>query len=215
MAAGGWAGVVGMLFNPSMALVLWYGGVLVVTHNLTVGQLTSFMLYTITLAAALAFISSLYGNFMQAGAAARRRASLPPRLTCAALRWQAVGASVAIFRLLDRRAAIPVSGGRVLPHLDGEIGFRGVTFHYPSRPDRVVLREVNLRVPVGTVCALVGPSGGGKSTVVSLIERFYDPVGGDVLVDGMDIRELDPKWYRRQARPLAAARGTSASTGAH
>jgi len=82
------------------------------------------------------------------------------------------------------------------PSFIGHIEFRDVSFTYPSRPDTNVLDHVNLSLTPGTVLALVGPSGGGKSTIVSLVERFYDPSSGSILIDGVDIRTLDPGWLR-------------------
>jgi len=82
------------------------------------------------------------------------------------------------------------------PNFIGHIEFRDVSFTYPSRPDTTVLDNVNLSLSPGTVLALVGPSGGGKSTIVSLVERFYDVSGGTILLDGVDIRTIDPSWFR-------------------
>ena len=88
--------------------------------------------------------------------------------------------------------------GRTLPVVDGHIQFRNVDFSYPSRPDVVILDRFSLNFPAGKIVALVGGSGSGKSTVVSLIERFYEPLSGSILVDGDDSKELDVKWLRRQ-----------------
>jgi ATP-binding cassette, subfamily B (MDR/TAP), member 1 len=74
---------------------------------------------------------------------------------------------------------------------------RDVVFRYPSRPEAVVFNKLNLTVEAGTTVALVGASGNGKSTVVSLLERFYDPESGAVLLDGRDIRELNVQWLRK------------------
>jgi ATP-binding cassette subfamily B (MDR/TAP) protein 1 len=88
--------------------------------------------------------------------------------------------------------------GRKLSKLDGHIQFKDVCFSYPSRPDVAIFNNLNLDIPAGKIVALVGGSGSGKSTVVSLIERFYEPLSGHILLDKNDIRELDLKWLRQQ-----------------
>ena len=80
----------------------------------------------------------------------------------------------------------------------GELELRDVRFYYQMRPDRVVLDGVSLHIPAGTVCALVGRSGGGKSTIVHLLQRFYDVKGGAVLFDGHDVRRYDVRELRGQ-----------------
>jgi ABC-type multidrug transport system fused ATPase/permease subunit len=80
--------------------------------------------------------------------------------------------------------------------MNGDIEFRNVSFVYPSRTDVPVLQGFNLRVPADTTTALVGSSGAGKSTVVSLLQRFYDVNSGSICIDGNDIRSLDLKWMR-------------------
>ena len=82
--------------------------------------------------------------------------------------------------------------------VEGSVELRNVAFAYPARPDAPVFKDFSLVVAPGQTVALVGESGSGKSTVVSLIERFYDPQGGAVLLDGVDLRELNVRWLRRQ-----------------
>ena len=82
--------------------------------------------------------------------------------------------------------------------VDGNLEFRNVNFIYPSRPEVQVLENVNLYVPYGKTTALVGASGSGKSTIVGLAERWYDPVEGQVLLDGCDLRSLNLRWLRNQ-----------------
>ena len=73
-----------------------------------------------------------------------------------------------------------------------------MSFRYPSRPDIVVVKDLSVRFPAGKTAAIVGASGSGKSTIISLVERFYDPTSGVVKLDGRDIRELNVKWLRSQ-----------------
>lgn len=89
------------------------------------------------------------------------------------------------------------SSGTKLEKVMGRIEMKKVEFAYPSRPDTLVLRQFNLDVKPGTSIGLVGKSGCGKSTVIGLIQRFYDVKEGSVKVDGVDIRELDIQWYRK------------------
>ncbi|WEW56462.1 multidrug-resistance transporter mdr2 [Emydomyces testavorans] len=112
----------------------------------------------------------------------------------------AVAAGAKIFGTIDRKSPIdPTSDdGEILEHVEGNIEFRDIRHIYPSRPEVVVMQDVNLFVPAGKTTALVGPSGSGKSTIVGLLERFYNPVGGSILVDGHDIRTLNLKWLRQQ-----------------
>lgn len=80
----------------------------------------------------------------------------------------------------------------------GKITFENVKFHYPSRPNVPILKGLTIQFEAGKTAALVGASGSGKSTVVSLVERFYDPVQGQVLLDGVNIRDINVKWLRQQ-----------------
>ncbi|CAJ1946870.1 unnamed protein product [Sphenostylis stenocarpa] len=89
-------------------------------------------------------------------------------------------------------------GGEILEKVSGEVEFKHVNFVYPSRPDSVILKDFCLRVPAGKTVALVGGSGSGKSTVISLLQRFYDPVEGEIRVDGVAIDRLQLKWLRSQ-----------------
>lgn len=88
------------------------------------------------------------------------------------------------------------SSGITLSKINGDIEFRDVRFRYPARPKLRILRHFNLSCQSGQTTALVGPSGSGKSTTVALIQRFYDPLGGSVLLDGHDIRTLNIQWLR-------------------
>lgn len=88
--------------------------------------------------------------------------------------------------------------GEILASVSGEVEFKSIEFAYPSRPDIPVLRNFNMIVPAGKTVALVGGSGSGKSTVIALLQRFYDPIGGQILLDGVPINKLQLKWFRSQ-----------------
>ena len=158
----------------ALALVIWYGGLLVFDGRLSVGQLMSFVIYTLTVAFSLGALADLWGDFMRAAGAGER-----------------------IFELLDRAPAIPLDGGLAPDRVDGRVEFARVGFAYPTRPDATVLDDVTLTVSPGEVVALVGHSGAGKSTLAHLLTRFYDPTAGEVRLDGRDLRALDPSWLRR------------------
>lgn len=88
--------------------------------------------------------------------------------------------------------------GETLENVTGEVEFRHVEFAYPSRPESMIFKDFCLRIPAGKTVALVGGSGSGKSTVIALLQRFYDPLGGEILVDGIAVDKLQLKWLRSQ-----------------
>ncbi|CAH1437657.1 unnamed protein product [Lactuca virosa] len=88
--------------------------------------------------------------------------------------------------------------GEILQQVSGEVEFKNVKFAYPSRPESVIFKDINLKVPAGKTVALVGGSGSGKSTVIALLQRFYDPQGGEICVDGVSIDKLQLTWLRSQ-----------------
>ncbi|KAI8546875.1 hypothetical protein RHMOL_Rhmol07G0153400 [Rhododendron molle] len=105
-----------------------------------------------------------------------------------------------IFEMIEGNTISKTSSknGRKLDKIEGRIQFNDVCFSYPSRPDVIIFNKLRLDIPAGKVVALVGGSGSGKSTAVSLIERFYEPLSGQILLDGTDIWQLDIKWLRKQ-----------------
>lgn len=162
------------LGSSALVAVLWYGGRLVLDNVMTVGELTAFLLYTTGVAMSLGTLASLWSDFMSAAGAGDR-----------------------VFDLLDGAALIPLRGGELLPAVSGNITFADVHFTYPSRPDIPVLKGIDLQIAAGEMVALVGPSGGGKSTIGGLIPRLYDPQHGKITIDGHDLRELDPSGLRQ------------------
>jgi ABC transporter fused permease/ATP-binding protein len=172
-AGGAFGGLGGFAGYGAIALVVWYGGRLVVAGEMTIGDLTAFLLYTGLVAVSLGALAGLYGDFMRA-----------------------IGASQRVFELLDMKAPLEMEGGAPAGDLRGEIRFESVAFAYPSRPDVDVLADFQLDVHPGQVIALVGPSGAGKSTVAALIARFYDPTRGRITIDGRPLTEIDPRSLR-------------------
>ena len=180
LAYGAFQGAGGFAAYAAVSLVLWYGGRLVMDGSMSVGTLTSFMLYTVFMAFALGGLSSLYSDFNRA-----------------------IGASERVFELLDRLPGVVTPTGARLAELRGHMRLENVSFTYPARPDAPVLADVSIDLEPGRVLALVGPSGSGKSTVSQLLARFYDPTDGRVTLDGVDIRGLDTAWLREQIGTVA------------
>ncbi|TVQ89453.1 MAG: ATP-binding cassette domain-containing protein [Deltaproteobacteria bacterium] len=180
LAEGLFQGLAGFGGFGAVALVVWAGGRMVVAGSMSVGELTAFLLYTLSVAVGLGAISGLYGDFMRATGASRR-----------------------IFHLLDLPGGLEQAGGATLQTVRGDLTFKGVVFAYPSRPEEPVLRGLDLHIRAGDVVALVGSSGAGKSTVASLVCRFYDPQQGTIHLDGQDLRTLDPQALRRHLAVVA------------
>jgi len=166
-------------FSAAVA-VLWYGGRLVLNGSLSVGGLMAFLVYSMFVAFALGALTELWADFMRAS-----------------------GASERVFELLDRTPAIPPSGGERLANTQGRVHLQEVRFTYPTRPDLPVLQGIELTIEPGEVVAIVGPSGAGKSTIASMLGRMYDPQSGRILLDGKDLKELDPEWLRQQIGVVA------------
>jgi len=148
--------------------VLWQGGRQVLAGNLTAGALVSFLLYALYVAGAVGSLASLFGAYQEAVGAARR-----------------------VFDLLEAESAVkePVRPVKLPRPLRGEVAMHAVSFRYsPVLPE--VLHDVSLRINAGEVVALVGPSGAGKTTIASLLPRFWDVTSGTITFDGIDIRDL-------------------------
>ncbi|KAL0573652.1 hypothetical protein V5O48_008298, partial [Marasmius crinis-equi] len=135
------------------------------------------------------FMAFLIGSFVLS--------ALPPELQAIG---HARGAATKLYSTIDRVPAIDSAdpGGLKPDDVEGELSLENVTFAYPSRPGIIVAKNLSLTFATGKKAALVGSSGSGKSTVIALIERFYDPLSGVVRLDGQDIRTLNLKWLRSQ-----------------
>jgi len=179
-AYGVFQGIAGFAAYGAIALVVWYGSRLVLDGTMTMGDLTAYLLYTLTVAMSLGALSGLWGDLMRA-----------------------TGASERVFELIDRDRGLEGAGGEDPGEVRGQVTLDGVTFAYPTRPDVSVLRDLSLDVSPGEVVALVGPSGAGKSTIAGLVLRFYDPGAGAIRLDGRDLTTLDPKAVRRHIGVVA------------
>jgi ATP-binding cassette subfamily B (MDR/TAP) protein 1 len=105
---------------------------------------------------------------------------------------------ISVFEVIDRKPKIDSddASGLKLPNVYGTLELKNVDFHYPTCPEVMVLRNFNLKVQGGQTVAVVGASGSGKSTIIALLERFYDPVSGQIFLDGKDTRTLNVRWLR-------------------
>ncbi|KAF0561605.1 P-loop containing nucleoside triphosphate hydrolase protein [Gigaspora margarita] len=159
------------------ALAFWFGSTLIINHELTPGQVTS------------AFFTLLFGTFSLSGFFVDIQA-----LSLAA------GAGPKVFGIIDRVPSIDIASdtGDKPEKVMGHIQLKMINFIYPTRPGVKILNNVSLDVDPGSTVALVGSSGSGKSTIISLILRFYDPISGGLFLDGRDIKSLNLAWLRRQ-----------------
>ena len=167
--------VVILLGFGAITLALWVGGQQVLAGKLSGGSLSAFVFYAVIVATSGAGLSELWGDLQRAAGAADR-----------------------IAELLDERPEIAAPANpRALPSPpEGRVVFDAVTFHYPARPSLPALHAFSLTVEPGETVALVGPSGAGKTTVLQLLLRFYDPQAGAIRLDGVDLREADPAQIR-------------------
>ena len=110
------------------------------------------------------------------------------------------GASEKITQYMKQVPEINTRGGEQINEdaIEGTIEFKNVDFNYPTKPDVRVTKNLSLKVEKNHVVALVGQSGCGKSSLIALIERFYEPIKGEILFSGKNIKDLDPKWYKKQ-----------------
>ncbi|CAF3560665.1 unnamed protein product [Rotaria sordida] len=156
-------------------VMLAYGAKLVRDNYITGPDLLAFIIYELTLGGILSDISQIYTSLMSAA-----------------------GASYSVFDYLDRKPMQKPSG-IIQPHeLQGDIEFDNVSLVYPARPDEIAIQNMSFKIKSGQTCAFVGPSGSGKSTCINLLERFYDPTHGKILIDGREIHEYDHKYLHKK-----------------
>lgn len=160
----------------AVGLILWQGGHDVLDGKMTAGELTAFVFYAIVASGAVAALAEVAGEVQRAIGAAER--------------------------LLELLAAKPAIAAAAKPSLlpspvRGEVEFEQVSFAYPSRLEQPAVKDFSIRIKAGERVALVGPSGSGKTTLLKLLLRFYDPSQGRILLDGIDLRTLQPNDLRR------------------
>ena len=163
-----------ILTTVGLSAILWYGGLEVINGNLTIGELVAFLGYVALAVNPLNKIGKNYSRYQQALASAER-----------------------MFEILDTEPEIKESPKAIeMPRINGYIRFRNVSFSYDDK--ELVLKDINLDLRPGEKIALVGRSGVGKTTLVSLIPRFYDPTSGSITIDGHNIRDVKLMSLRRQ-----------------
>ncbi|KAL0418478.1 UNVERIFIED_CONTAM: ABC transporter B family member 11 [Sesamum radiatum] len=157
------------------ALATWFGAKMIITKGYTGGVVLNIVMAVLQGSFSLGQISPCLSAFAAGQVAAFK-----------------------LFQTIYRKPDIDPynTDGRVLNNINGDVELRDVHFSYPSRPDELIFNGFSLKVPSGTTLALVGESGSGKSTVVNLVERFYDPQAGEVLIDGINIKEFQLRWIR-------------------
>jgi ATP-binding cassette subfamily B protein len=166
--------IVILLGFGAITFSLWVGGHDVIAGRITGGELSAFVFYAVIIATSGATMSELWGELQRAAAAADR-----------------------VLELLSETPSIAAPPNPIaFPKPQGRIAFEHVTFRYPARPDTSALDDFSLAIEPGEMVALVGPSGAGKTTILQLLLRFYDPQSGTIRIDGTDIARADPAALR-------------------
>jgi putative ABC transport system ATP-binding protein len=165
----------GFMGNMTILALLYAGGGMVKSGVISIGDLTSFLMYTAYAGSSLFGLSSFYSELMKG-----------------------VGAASRLFELQDRKPTIHATAGTKVNSAQGPITFEKVSFAYPTRPAVTIFQDLDFTIPSGSNIAIVGPSGGGKSTIGSLLLRFYNPTSGRILINGQDICTMNGKSLRRR-----------------
>ncbi|KQO55650.1 ABC transporter transmembrane domain-containing protein [Sphingomonas sp. Leaf257] len=166
--------VIGLFFG-GLTLLLWEAVADVASGRLSGGSLTAFVVTGMLVAGSFQALTEVWGDILRASGAAQRLAEL----------------------LAEEPEIAPPPAPAVLPVIPmGALRFENVVFHYPTRPEVAALNDFSLDIRPGETVAVVGPSGAGKSTLFQLAERFYDPQGGNISLDGVSLRDADPAAIR-------------------
>ena len=168
--------VIAFIFG-AVAIVLWIGGRDVLAGRISGGELSAFVFYAIVVAGSTGALSEVVGELQRAAGAMDRLNEL---------------------LLVASNIKVPSEPKEFPEKVSGAITLNRVNFHYPSRPEQLALNDFSLEIKPGETVALVGPSGAGKSTVFQLLLRFYDPVSGDIKLEGVSLDQTDPRAVRKQ-----------------
>ena len=165
----------GLAGNMTILALLYIGGGMVQSGAISIGELTSFLMYTAYAGSSLFGLSGFWSELMKG-----------------------VGAASRLFELQDRKPTISPTVGLPVNTARGAIRFEDVSFSYPTRPAVDIFKSLDFEIPQGSNVAVVGPSGGGKSTIASLLLRFYTPTQGSIKIDGVDLSTMNVKSLRRR-----------------
>ena len=153
-------------------VTLLFGGYNLLDGKMTAGNLMAFLATTQTVQRSLFQLSMLYGHYIKTTSTLQK---------------------ICFYLAIPS----PDIGGQILPNVTGDIQFTNVTFKYPKRPEYIVLKKLNLKLDAGKITALCGSSGSGKSTIAMLVESLYDIESGSITLDGINMKDLDKKWLRK------------------
>ena len=168
--------VISFMGFAAVVSIFWFGGHEVLAGRMTAGQLFMFLVLTLTIAGSIGQFSGLWTGLQETLGATRR-----------------------LFEILDTQTDIVERPDAIaVDRVDGKISFQHVSFAYHDDPGNAILEDISLEVQPGEILALVGPSGAGKTTLVNLIPRFFDPSKGSICVDGLDLRALKVESLRHQ-----------------
>ncbi|XP_057439153.1 ABC transporter B family member 4-like [Lotus japonicus] len=168
-------GMMTLIVFCSYALAVWFGAKMIIEKGYDGGQVINIIIAVLTASKSLGQTSPSMSAFAAGQAAAYK-----------------------MFQTIERRPEIDAydPNGKILEDIQGEIDIKDVYFSYPTRPEDLIFNGFSLHIPSGTTTALVGENGSGKSTVISLIERFYDPQAGEVLIDSINMKDFQLRWIR-------------------
>ncbi|CAH0713122.1 unnamed protein product, partial [Brenthis ino] len=167
-----------LFLNGMVLATMFLGGHFMSTGQMSAGDVMAFLVNAQTVQRSVAQISLLFGSVVKGLSAGGR-----------------------VFEYINKKPQMDTSGTKTIKYHEfhGDIEFKDVTFAYPTRPEAIVLQNLNLKIPAGKTIAIVGTSGNGKSTIAALLERFYDVNAGSVTIDNIDVRDFDCRWLRGRA----------------